>query len=164
LDVIYDPALTLSKIQSELDKKVNQLDVGVVIVDYLNQVKRHNAPSRSGQYDWTEQIEVSKKMKLYAQEYETLFFAPYQTDASGEARFAKGILDAADAAYALETWDQQDGCMTFNCVKMRSNRMESFTSAVDWETLKIGPQTALNPKEKENIENSMKTGEDVDDI
>ena len=63
IDVIYDPALTLSKIQSELDKKVNQLDIGVVIVDYLNQVKRHNAPSRSGQYDWTEQIEVSKKMK-----------------------------------------------------------------------------------------------------
>ena len=73
IDVIYDPALTLSKIQSELDKKVNQLDVGVVIVDYLNQVRRHNAPSRSGgQYDWTEQIEVSKKMKMYAQEYETL--------------------------------------------------------------------------------------------
>ena len=137
LDVIYDPALTLSKIQSELDKKVNQLDVGVVIVDYLNQVKRHNAPSRSGQYDWTEQIEVSKKMKLYAQEYETLFFAPYQTDASGEARFAKGILDAADAAYALETWDQQDECMTFNCVKMRSNRMESFTSAVDLSLIHI---------------------------
>ena len=156
--------LTLSKIQSELDKKVNQLDVGVVIVDYLNQVKRHNAPSRSGQYDWTEQIEVSKKMKLYAQEYETLFFAPYQTDASGEARFAKGILDAADAAYALETWEQQDECMTFNCVKMRSNRMESFTSAVDWETLKIGPQSALNPKEREEYRNNMKTGENVDDI
>ena len=164
LDVIYDPALTLSKIQSELDKKVNQLDVGVVIVDYLNQVKRHNAPSRSGQYDWTEQIEVSKKMKLYAQEYETLFFAPYQTDASGEARFAKGILDAADAAFSLETWEQSDNCMTFNCVKMRSNRMESFTSTVDWETLKIGPGSALNPKEREDIESNMKTGENVDDI
>ena len=164
LDVIYDPALTLSKIQSELDKKVNQLDVGVVIVDYLNQVKRHNAPSRSGQYDWTEQIEVSKKMKLYAQEYETLFFAPYQTDASGEARFAKGILDAADAAFSLETWEQSDNCMTFNCTKMRSNRMQSFTSEVDWETLKIGPGSALNPKEREDIERNMKTGENVDDI
>ena len=164
LDVIYDPALTLSKIQSELDKKVNQLDVGVVIVDYLNQVKRHNAPSRSGQYDWTEQIEVSKKMKLYAQEYETLFFAPYQTDASGEARFAKGILDAADAAFSLETWEQSDNCMTFNCTKMRSNRMQSFTSEVDWETLKIGPGSALNPKEREDIESNMKTGENVDDI
>ena len=164
LDVIYDPALTLSKIQSELDKKVNQLDVRVVIVDYLNQVKRHNAPSRSGQYDWTEQIEVSKKMKLYAQEYETLFFAPYQTDASGEARFAKGILDAADAAFSLETWEQSDNCMTFNCTKMRSNRMQSFTSEVDWETLKIGPGSALNPKEREDIESNMKTGENVDDI
>ena len=164
IDVIYDPALTLSKIQSELDKKVGQLDIGVVIVDYLNQVKRHNAPSRSGQYDWTEQIEVSKKMKLYAQEYETMFFAPYQTDASGEARFAKGILDAADAAYALETWEQQDECMTFNCVKMRSNEMRSFSSVVDWETLKIGPQSQINPKEKEAMESSMKTGEDVDDL
>jgi replicative DNA helicase len=164
IDVIYDPALTLSKIQSELDKKVNQLDIGVVIVDYLNQVKRHNAPSRSGQYDWTEQIEVSKKMKLYAQEYETLFFAPYQTDASGEARFAKGILDAADAAYSLETWEQEDNCMTFNCTKMRSNVMKSFSSVIDWETLKIGPQSQINPKDKEDMSNSMKTGEDVDDL
>ena len=103
-------------------------------------------------------------MKLYAQEYETLFFAPYQTDASGEARFAKGILDAADAAFSLETWEQSDNCMTFNCTKMRNNRMESFTSEVDWETLKIGPASALNPKQREDIENNMKTGENVDDI
>ena len=164
LEVIYDPALTLSKIQSELDKLSSQLDIGVVIVDYLNQVKRHNAPSRSGQYDWTEQIEVSKKMKLYAQEYETMFYAPYQTDSTGEARYAKGILDAADEAYSLETWEQDDECMTFNCVKMRSNEMKSFSSVVDWETLKIGPQSQINPKEREAMESSMKTGEDVDDL
>jgi len=165
IDVVYDPALTVAKIISTVrQKRAEYDDLGIIVVDYLNQVKRHNAPSRSGQYDWTEQIEVSKKMKLYAQEYETLFFAPYQTDASGEARFAKGILDAADAAYALETWEQQDECMTFNCVKMRSNRMESFSSVVDWETLKIGPQSAINPKDREALESSMKTGEDVDDI
>ena len=104
-------------IQSELDKKVKSLDVGIIIVDYLNQVRRHNVPSRSGQYDWTEQIEVSKKLKVFAQDYETMVFSPYQVDASGEARFAKGILDAADAAYSLETWEQEDACMTFNCVK-----------------------------------------------
>ena len=165
IDIHYDPSLTLAKIISVVRQKQAQLpNLGIVIVDYLNQVRRHNAPSRSGQYDWTEQIEVSKKMKLYAQEYETLVFAPYQTDASGEARFAKGILDAADAAYALETWEQQDECMTFNCVKMRSNRMESFTSTVDWETLKIGPQSAINPKEREAIKDNMATGENVDDI
>ena len=139
LDVVYDPGLTLAKIRSELDKKVHKLDAGVIIVDYINQVKRSNLPSRGGQYDWTEQIEVSKALKAMAQEYECTVFSPYQTDATGEARFAKGILDAADAAYALETWDQEDECITFNCVKMRAASMKSFTSVMDWESLKMGP-------------------------
>ena len=162
LDVIYDPSLTLAKIRAELDKKVKTINPGVIIVDYINQVKRSNLPSRGGQYDWTEQIEVSKALKSMAQEYECTVFSPYQTDATGEARFAKGILDAADAAYALETWDQEDACITFNCVKMRSASMKSFTSTVDWETLKIGPDTALTPKERDA--GSHKTDEDIDDL
>jgi len=162
LNVVYDPSLTLSKIRAELDKKAKAMNIGVVIVDYINQVKRSSLPSRGGQYDWTEQIEVSKALKSMAQEYECTVFTPYQTDASGEARFAKGILDAADAAYTLETWDHEDGCMTFNCVKMRSAAMRSFTSEVDWESLKIGPESALTPKEKDD--SSHKTGEDVHDL
>ena len=162
LDVIYDPSLTLSKIRAELDKKVKALNVGVVIVDYINQVKRSNLPSRGGQYDWTEQIEVSKALKAMAQEFEVPVFSPYQTDASGEARFAKGILDAADAAYALETWEQEDGCITFNCVKMRNASMKSFTSQMNWETLQIGPESSLTPKEKEDNEN--RSDESIDDI
>jgi hypothetical protein len=97
-----------------------------------------------------------------AQEYECTVFSPYQTDATGEARFAKGILDAADAAYALETWDQEDECITFNCVKMRAASMKSFSSVMDWETLKMGPDTALTPKEREA--SSHKTDEDIDDL
>lgn len=162
LIVEYDASLTLSKIRAVLDKKVKAHNVGVIIVDYINQVKRSAAPSRGGQYDWTEQIEVSKALKSMAQEYECTVFTPYQTDATGEARFAKGILDAADAAYALETWDHEDNCMTFNCVKMRAASMRSFSSVVDWETLKIGPDTALTPKEKE--ESSHKTNETIDDL
>jgi len=162
LDVIYDPSLTLAKIRAELDKKVNKINAGVIIVDYINQVKRSAIPSRGGQYDWTEQIEVSKALKSMAQEYDCTVFSPYQTDATGEARFAKGILDAADAAYALETWDQEDACITFNCVKMRAASMKSFTSKMDWETLKMGPETALNPKEREA--SSHKTDEDIDDL
>ena len=163
LDVIYDPSLTLSKIRAELDKKVkSKMNVGVVIVDYINQVKRSSMPSRGGQYDWTEQIEVSKALKSMAQEYETPVFSPYQTDASGEARFAKGIFDAADAAYAMEPWSQEDACMTFKCVKMRAAAMRSFSSTMDWETLKIGPDTALSPKERED--NDQKTGEEINDI
>ena len=158
LDVIYDPALTLSKIQSELDKRVSRTDIGIVIVDYLNQVRRHNAPGRNSQYDWQEQIEISKKLKSYAQEYETLVFAPYQTDSSGEARFAKGILDAADAAYSLETWEPQDQCMTFNCTKMRNNEVKGFSSEVNWKSLKIGPASALTPTEKEKMKEDMGLG------
>lgn len=159
LDVIYDPALTLSKIQSELDKRVSRQDVGIVIVDYLNQVRRHNAPGRNGQYDWTEQIEISKKLKTFAQEYETLFFTPYQTDASGEARFAKGILDAADAAYSMEKWEPDDRCMTFNCTKMRNNEQRSFTSEMDWPSMKIGPKSAISPPEREKLREEMGMGD-----
>jgi len=162
LDVIYDPSLTLAKIRAELDKKVKSLNVGVVIVDYINQVKRSSLPSRGGQYDWTEQIEVSKALKSMAQEFEVPVFSPYQTDATGEARFAKGILDAADAAYALETWEQEDQCVTFNCVKMRSASMKSFSSKMDWETLKIGPESMLTPKEQADAEN--RSDEPIDDI
>ena len=159
LDVIYDPALTLSKIQSELDKRVGRTDVGIVIVDYLNQVRRHNAPGRNSQYDWQEQIEISKKMKTFAQDYETLVFAPYQTDNTGEARFAKGILDAADAAYSLETWSPEDKCMTFNCTKMRNNEVKGFSSTVDWKSLKIGPTTAMTPDEKAKLREEMSSGD-----
>ena len=162
LDVIYEPSLTLAKIRAELDKKVQPLNVGIIIVDYINQVKRSNLPGRGQQYDWTEQIEVSKALKEMAQEYNCTVMTPYQTDATGEARFAKGILDAADAAYTLETWDHEDGVMTLNCVKMRRGGMGSFTSTVDWDTLKIGPDSAQTPQEKED--SSHKTGEDVHDL
>jgi hypothetical protein len=163
LDVVYDPVLSLSRIRKELESKLSQTDVGVIIVDYINQVKRHNAPNRSGQYDWTEQIEVSKTLKSMAQEYEVPVFSPYQTDNTGEARFAKGILDAADAAFTIETLAPEDEAITFNCTKMRSAKMEGFTSVMDWETLKIGPQSTMNPKDRAAIKDAVAKGEEIYD-
>jgi archaellum biogenesis ATPase FlaH len=160
MDIVYDPALTLAKIKSEIEHRIATQDITVVIVDYLNQVKRSNMPSRNGQYDWTEQIEVSKALKQYAQEHELLVFSPYQTDATGEARFAKGILDAADSAYALETWEQEDACITFECKKMRNGPMTDFTSEMDWQTLKIGPTPTMNPKQRDKLAEDLQIGED----
>jgi len=40
--------------------------------------------------------------------------------------------------------------------------MKSFTSKMDWETLKIGPEPAMSPKEKEDSD--LKSDEDIDDI
>jgi len=159
LDIVYDPALTLAKIKSEIEHRIATQEISVVIVDYLNQVKRSHMPSRNGQYDWTEQIEVSKALKQYAQEHEILIFSPYQTDATGEARFAKGILDAADSAFSLETWDQEDNCITFECKKMRNGPMSDFTSEMDWRTLKIGPTPSLNPKEKARLAEALEGDE-----
>lgn len=153
LDIIYNPSLTLANIRTELDKKVKKLDPKVIIVDYINQVKRgHPVSNRMGQYDWTEQIEVSKALKTFAQEYNVLVISPYQIDATGEARFAKGILDAADAAFTIDTNEKEDNAITFNCVKMRSAEEQNFTSVMDWTSLKIGPSTAVIKKKEESEE------------
>ena len=45
---------------------------------------------------------------------------------------------------------------------MRNAAEKSFTSTMDWETLKIGPETALTPQEKD--ESSHVTGEEIHDI
>ena len=153
IDVIYNPSLTLANIRTELDKKVKRLQPKVVIVDYINQVKRGGmSNNRMGQYDWTEQIEVSKALKTYAQEYNVLMVSPYQIDATGEARFAKGILDAADAAFTLDTHNKEDNLMTFNCVKMRNSEERNFTSVMDWTSLRIGPETGVIKREGESDE------------
>lgn len=168
IDIIYDPHLTITKIKAEIDKRMkSDLNVGLIIVDYLNQVKRSAIPiQRVGQYDWTEQIEISKALKRMAQDYEVPIVSPYQIDATGQARFSKGILDAPDAAFSINAWEKEDACISFRCEKMRSNAMLSFSSYIDWTSLKIGPNTALTPDEKEQEEStgSTKTGENINDV
>ena len=44
---------------------------------------------------------------------------------------------------------------------MRAARMEGFTSVMNWDTLKIGPDSTMNPSEKKELQDSMKTGEDI---
>ena len=153
LDIVYNPSLTLANIRTELDKKVKKLQPRVIVVDYINQVKR-GVPSRMGQYDWTEQIEVAKVLKTYAQEYGVMVVSPYQIDKSGEARFAKGILDSADAAWTLDPHAHEDNIITFRCSKIRNDEPRDFTSVMDWTSLRIGPETGVIKQEGE-------TGEDV---
>ena len=46
---------------------------------------------------------------------------------------------------------------------MRSAKMEGFTSVMDWETLKIGPQSTINPKDRAKIKDAVATGEEIHD-
>ena len=154
VDIIYEPSLTLANIRKELDKKVAVLEPKVVIVDYVNQVKRGFNNNRMGQYDWTEQIEVSKALKAFAQDYGVLVVSPYQIDATGEARFAKGVLDSPDAAFTLESSkDEENPYMKFICTKMRSGDDNvEFASEMNWSSLKIGPNSIIIPEDGEDPE------------
>jgi len=158
IDVVHDASLSLSKIRTELDKKVKILQPKIVVVDYINQVERHGRAAKIGQYDWSEQIEVSKALKQMAQNYGVIMVSPYQIDASGEARFAKGILDAPDAAFTLDTHSKEDGIIEFKCTKMRNGGEVGFISKIDWATLKIGPDNGYVPGETEP------TGEEVQEL
>ena len=164
IDVIYDPGLTLPKIQSEVDKRVSRGDkIGLIVVDYINKVRKSALTSK--QFDWTEQIEVAVGLKeKIAQEYGIPVLSPYQIDATGEARFAKGILDAADAAFVMDTHSKDDNCITFDCTKMRNAEEKGFTSVVNWGTLKIGPESAKTPKEKEAEAKKSKEGANDEDV
>jgi len=158
-EILYYPELTLATLRSEIERKVHSLQPSLVVVDYVNKVKLSNF-SKKGQYDWTEQMSVASGLKTLAQKFNVPIIAPYQIDASGEARMAKGILDPADVAFTLDAHKKKDSCITFNCTKMRKGDDEvSFSSKIDWETLKIGPENGILP----SAGGSNETQEEVGD-
>ena len=149
--IVDDRDLTLSSIDLHVGKAKAKFGdkLKLVIVDYLNQIVLEG----SDQYDWKPQIEVSKKLKNLARKYEVAIVSPYQIDASGEARFAKGILDAADIALTMEAHDKETNAISFDTTKIRGGKEMNFTSPIDWDTLRISPQSIEKPadKEKEKI-------------
>ena len=166
MDIVHDPSMTLGTLRSELDRKVERLNPSIIIVDYVNQIKKTN---KGSQYDWYDQIDISTALKTMAQDYGLPLVSPYQTDASGEARFAKGLLDSADVAFSLEAHKGQDSCIDFDCVKMRDEDEISFCSQTDWRSLKIGPASAISPKNKPDSDSEgdgkdYTTGEDSYDM
>jgi len=152
--IVDDRDLTISSIDLHIGKAKAKFGdkLQVVVVDYLNQIVQEG----SDMYDWKPQIEVSKKLKNLARKYEVVLVSPYQIDATGEARFAKGILDAADIALVMEAHDKSSEAISFETTKIRGGKEMKFTSPIDWETLKISPQSIDKPQEKETIKKAGK--------
>ena len=167
IDIIYDPSLTLPKLKAEIIKRVRKLgNVGLVIVDYVNQVRK--TASSDDKFDWKDQIHVSTTLKELAGILQIPFFSPYQIDAQGEARFAKGILDSADAAFTLEAGPDS---IQFTCTKIRGDAKINFTSKVDWNCLRIGPENGIEivveddtPKKKTSFKREEDTKPIMDGI
>jgi replicative DNA helicase len=148
LDVIYDPNLTLGRINAEIDKRLMMgEDIGLVVVDYVQVVKRiANSDYSLKHVDWQEQIQVSRGLKNIAETRKIPVYSPFQIDKDGNARFAKGILDACDAAFNLKAHKGDVPCIEFETVKMRAaDDTEVFTSAMNWSTLVIGPNSVTPP-------------------
>jgi hypothetical protein len=167
IDIIYDPSLTLPKLKAEIIKRVRKLgNVGLIIVDYVNQVRK--TAGSDDKFDWKDQIHVSTTLKELAGVLQIPFFSPYQIDATGEARFAKGILDSADAAFTLEAGAES---IQFTCTKIRGDAKINFTSKVDWNCLRIGPENGVEirveedtPKKKSSFKKEVDTKPIMDGI
>ena len=71
--------------------------------------------------------------------------SPYQIDDKGETRFAKGILDAADIAVLMEAHTKEDNAISMETTKIRGAKEMKFTSPMDWDTLRISPQSIEKP-------------------
>jgi len=147
--IVDDRDLTLSSIDLHIGKAKAKFGdkLKLVVVDYLNQIVLEG----NDQYDWKPQIEVSKKLKNLARKYEIVMVSPYQIDKDGEARFAKGILDAADIALTMEAHDKETNAISFETTKIRGGKEMAFTSPIDWDTLRISPQSVDKPAAKEKI-------------
>ena len=152
--IVDDRDLTLSSIDLHIGKAKAKFGdkLKLVVVDYLNQI----AIEGTDIYDWKPQIEVSKKLKNLARKYEIVMVSPYQIDANGEARFAKGILDAADIALTMEAHDKETNAISFETTKIRGGKEMAFTCPIDWDTLRISPQSVDRPQAKEPVKKAGK--------
>lgn len=164
--IIDDRALSLSSIDLHLGKMKSKFGdkFTVAVIDYLNQIVIEGG----SQFDWQPQIIISKKLKELARKYDIAIISPYQIDASGEARFAKGILDAADIALIMDAHDKGEGAISFETTKIRGAKEMKFTSGIDWDTLRISPIPMEAPAPKEKNKNANKqpknaTGESATD-
>lgn len=154
--IIDDRSLTLSSVDLHIGKAKAKFGdkLTTVIIDYLNQIVIEGGFS---QFDWQPQVIISKKLKELARKYDVVMVSPYQIDATGEARFAKGILDAADIALTMEAHDKELGALTFDTTKIRGGRELKFTSPIDWDTLRISPVPMDTPEKKEKVSKAGST-------
>jgi hypothetical protein len=141
LFMIDDESLTLNRIDHYCNMFSSKYpNFNMTVVDYINIIKHED------QKDWKTQITIADNLKSLARKYDVTMISPYQIDASGEARFAKGILDSADRSFNFfppaEGEDRGlDSKITIHTTKIRNGKAMSFDVAMDWTCVKINPNS-----------------------
>jgi len=158
LFMIDDESLTLNRIDHYCNMFASKYpDFNMAVVDYVNIIKHDN------QKDWQTQITIADNLKSLSRKYDLTMLSPYQIDASGEARFAKGILDSADRSFNFfpppESEDRSlENKIAIHTTKMRNGKHMSFDVHMDWSCVKINPKLSDSISEKPH--NVVKFGSD----
>lgn len=148
LFMIDDESLTLNRIDHYNNMFSSKYpDYNMSVVDYINIIKHED------QKDWKTQITIADSLKSQSRKYDLTMISPYQIDASGEARFAKGILDSADRSFNFfpppENEDRSlNNKLTIHTTKMRNGKHMSFDVQMDWSCVKINPNVSELISEK----------------
>lgn len=159
--IIDDRELTLASIDLHLSKLKAQFGAKLTtaVVDYANQVRISGV---SDMYDWKVQTTLTKELKNLARKHDLLILSPLQTDDNNSVRYAKGLLDAPDLFFTLDMHSKDDGAITFDSAKVRSGPDVSFTSEIDWLTLKIHPRDKVVVKKEKPKKGSKSSDEPVE--
>lgn len=158
LFMIDDESLTLNRIDHYCNMFSSKYPAfNMAVVDYINIVKHDD------QKDWKTQITIADNLKSLSRKYDLTMISPYQIDATGEARFAKGILDSADRSFNFfpppEQEDRElESKISIHTTKMRNGKHMSFDVLMDWSCVKINPNASDLISEKPH--NAVKFGTD----
>ena len=145
LFIIDDSSLTLNRIDHYCNMFSSKYDnFTMAEVDYLNIIKYPDGKN------WMSQIEIADELKRLSRKYDLSMVSPYQIDATGEARFAKGILDSADRGFNFFPPSEEDpeGGITIHTTKIRNGRKMNFDVPMDWSCVRINPASTKLINEK----------------
>jgi replicative DNA helicase len=134
--IIDDVNLSIPKIDHYLNMLTKKYDVRATVVDYLNIIKVED------RMDWKSQIGLADSLKVLSRKYDQMVMSPYQIDATGEARFAKGVLDSADRSFRFTPADlnEDPNILPFEITKIRNGKSMKFDVHMDWECLRVIPE------------------------
>lgn len=137
--IIDDVNLSIPKIDHYLNLLTKKHDVRASVVDYLNIIKVED------RMDWKSQIGLADSLKVLSRKHDQMMMSPYQIDASGEARFAKGVLDSADRSFRFTPADLNDdpNILPFEITKIRNGRAIKFPVHMDWDCLRVIPEKSV---------------------
>jgi replicative DNA helicase len=134
--IIDDVNLSIPKIDHYLNMLTKKYDVRATVVDYLNIIKVED------RMDWKSQIGLADSLKVLSRKYDQMIMSPYQIDATGEARFAKGVLDSADRSFRFTPADlnEDPNILPFEITKIRNGKSMKFDVHMDWECIRVIPE------------------------